>query len=329
MTGMKSVLIWLAGLIILILLACLIYGAVDTINRGSGFLFIPSFTPSATNTATSTETPTATNTATFTPTLTATATELPTDTITASPTATASPTMTDTPIPTDTVTPLPTFDETAWIEKIYSEITMTAFAGTPSPTPVIPDEDLYTGLRMINPQDRSELFYIKDTGDSEKTGYWIDWNEVSNARYAACVNDGFCLEPSAGSESYNDAIFDEAMQFYPVVNISRNQAEAYCSWAGMQLMTVSDWEQASQIMMNESPNLGLINDGPSACSSERSDIFGNVWEWTSDNDDSGYGIITGGSWKSAIQDIQNNRFGHLKPKDHAEDIGFRCVRYVK
>lgn len=321
MSGIKHLLILFSCGILLLLLGVLLFGAALSVKRGNGFLFISSFTPSATNTATSTDTPTATST--LTPTMTPTETS----TATASPTATATPTATDTPLPLDTVTPLPTFDETAFAEKIYAEITMTMFAynlsQTPTVTPVIPDDELYTGLRMENPVDGKDLFFIEDGSDNNKVGFWIDWNEVTNSEYAACVNAGNCSKPEADSARSDSSQLD-----FPVVNITRYQASEYCTWAEMQLMTVSDWTLANQFMQNDKPNLGLVNEGPSACTPARSDISGNVWEWTSDGDD-GYGIIAGGSWKSAEQDIYNNRFGQMRPKKHAEDIGFRCVRYVR
>lgn len=317
MSGIKRILVSIVCGALLLLLCALLYGAVVSVNRGSGFLFIPSFTPSATNTATATETQTPTNT--LTP--TETATESPTATATCTPTLTAA--ATSTPLPTDTATPLPTLDETALVKKIYAEITMTALAydlaQTPTATPVIPDDELYTGLRMVNPIDGKELFYISDEFDKHNYGFWIDWNEVSNAEYAVCAQAGICTEPAAGFDPRAD---------YPVVHINRNQAAEYCAWAGMQLMTASDWNLANEFMQNEEPNIGLINEGPAANSSERSDISGNVWEWTSDEID-GFGIIAGGSWKSAVQDVRYNRFGYMRPKDQAEDIGFRCVRYVR
>lgn len=321
MSGIKRGLILFVCGALLLLLCALLYGAAVSVNRGNGFLFIPSFTPSATNTATATETPTATNTLTPTMTATETATETATATATFTPTLTV--TATSTPLPTDTATPLPTFDETALAEKIYAEITKTALAydlaQTPTATPVIPDDELYTGLRMVNPVDGKDLFYIEDEFNKYNWGFWIDWNEVTNAEYAACVESGACTEPASAFDPRSD---------HPVVHINRNQAADYCAWAGMQLMASSDWRLAHELMLNEEPNLGLVNDGPTAGSPERSDISGNVWEWTADEID-GYGIIAGGSWKSAVQDIQHNGFGRVRLKDHAEDIGFRCVRYVR
>ena len=65
----------------------------------------------------------------------------------------------------------------------------------------------------------------------------------------------------------------------------------------------------------------LDNDDP--------DIIGNVWEWTRDLTVSGKGIIAGGSWKTSVSDIRMGRAGSMLPAKYAEDLGFRCVRYVR
>ena len=58
-------------------------------------------------------------------------------------------------------------------------------------------------------------------------------------------------------------------------------------------------------------------------------IIGNVWEWTRDLAAGGKNIIAGGSWKTSASDIRMGRVGSLLPAKYAEDLGFRCVRYVK
>ena len=290
------------------------------------FLFVPSVTPSATDTPVPSDTPTptesptftATSTGTFTPTLT------PTDTLTCTPTNTLTPTMTQ--------TPLPTFDETKWFNEIFEEVTQAAesffLAQTPSPTPSIPDSELYTGLRMINTADGKELYFVKVFSDDGMQGFWIDWNEVSNAEYAACVDSGSCTAPLSQKIGKMDYYSVESYRDHPVVNVTEEQAVVYCSSVGMELLSLQDWIDASDVVSGPKVNADQMYDRPLPNDRENHNLFGNVWELTRDVDDTGKFLITGGSWKTAIQDIRDRRIGNMSSDGYAEDIGFRCIIYV-
>lgn len=321
MSSRSRNLVLIIGIPILMLLCLLVFGAYDVIRRGNGFLFIPSFTPSATNTHTATSTYTATVTPTNTPTETQTAT------------ATLTPTVTFTPVETATSTPLPTIDLTKIADKIYTEITETQAAfllmQTPSVTPTLRAEELITGLKMKNEIDGKTLFYIKNKVRSEDLGIWIDLNEVTNKEYNLCVESGSCSEPKSnicldlpyfGNKEFGD---------YPVVNITRNQAERYCTWAGMHLMTLDEWYLAAKELPSNGINADRPDAGPRNIEQNDSNILGNVWEWLSREDEfNNDALISGGSWKTALQDIKMMRLGHMGPDQFAEDVGFRCVMNV-
>lgn len=299
-------------------------GAVRSVRNGSGFLFIPSVTATSTNTATVTFTPEPTDTA------------LPTET----PTSTASPTLTDTPaatftvtaapLPTETDTPVPTFDGTAFAGAFYAEVTQTAEAlllmQTPTATEVIPDADLYTGLEMVNPQDGSKLYYVRSDESLRKPGFWIGRNEVSNREYRMCVEAGACSEPKsfdcAGREDY---YLQQEYAACPVVNVTRKQAEEYCRWAGMGLMSLLEWRTALSAMPG-----GQNYDGRTEMprSDGEPDLLGNVWEWTEDSVHPGAGIIAGGSWKTSLADIRMLRNAEMSAFQYSDDVGFRCVRRI-
>ena len=315
-----------------ILLLVMAAGALDSVKRGSGFLLFPSFTPSATMTATPSHTPTETSTMTATMTATETSTTTSTYTVTPSLTFTPTITATDTAVPTSTVTEVPTYDITALAEEIYAEVTAEVeayfYSLTPSPTPIMADNELYTGLRMINPIDNKELVFISTEDDPGKYGFWMNWNEISNEEYRICVESGYCSElqsdSCSGKRYYSNAEYKD----YAVVNITRGQAFAYCSWAGMQLMALEDWNKASAVLEINNANIDGIRDLPAANGTESSNIIGNVWEWTSSDDESGFAVIAGGSWKTSVQDIRANRTAKMPLNSYAEDIGFRCVSYV-
>ena len=306
-------------LIAVVIFFLLMTGAADVVKRGCGFLFIPSFTP----TSTLTFTPAPTETPTETPTLTASPTLTSSPTVTPTPMLTASAVSTKTPLPSET--PEPTVDITSVAALIYTEAaeTMEAFIMelTPDVTaPVIPDH--LTGT--VNPADQ-KLLVLAD-GSAGK--FWIDWNEVSNREYRMCADAGSCTAP--GSENcgeiagyYNSPEYSD----HPVVNVDQRQAESYCRWAGMELMSLEEWQAASSIgiVRSEDANIDRKRNAPEKPDG-RSQLYGNVWEWTRDRYQTGLCVIAGGSWKTSLRDSQLNRTGIVRSSYRADDLGFRCVK---
>lgn len=283
--------------ILCVLVLILLIGAVHSIRIGNGFLFIPAYTPTSTETPTATIMPSATNT--------------------------ASP----------TVSPAPTFDQTAFVDEFYTVVTQTAdvvrLMQTPTVTPTVPDSELSTGLKMVNPADGKTLFFIETKDNYRQHGFWIDWNEVSNDEYRVCVRLEFCPPPQSSLCSGVNYYTEPEYHNYPVVNITEEQASAYCAWAGMELMTVADWMAAADVMKDDAGNYDQENSMPFENTSELSNITGNVWEWTSDKNRTGEYIIAGGSWKTSVHDISAGKNAEVKPDTAAEDLGFRCVKRVR
>lgn len=289
---------WILSSVMAFVVIVLAIGASDSVKRGSGFLFIPSNTP------TNTWTPTFTQTLTLTPTLTATI------------------------VPSATATPLPTFDGTAFAADFFAEVTQTAamdeFLRTPSATPTVPDSELQTGMKSVNPADGSTLLFIGSVTSREDgaRGFWIDWNEVSVNAYERCV-------AAEGCDSSVNAVSSVSVKM-PAVNLSREQASAYCEWAGMTLPSSQDYRDAaaSGVMTDAEPNINNRLGQPRLLTDDNSDLIGNVWEWTTDDLPDGRTVIAGGSWKTSRHDIEASRDAALNPRKSASDVGFRCVRYV-
>jgi len=76
------------------------------------------------------------------------------------------------------------------------------------------------------------------------SGFWMDFLEITNAKFAACVAAGACSKPDTtgwwchyGNASGNS---------WPVTCVTWKQANDYCTWAGKRLPTEHEWERAAR-----------------------------------------------------------------------------------
>lgn len=72
--------------------------------------------------------------------------------------------------------------------------------------------------------------------DVAMNAFSIERFEVSNAQYASCVRAGAC---APAGEPLNGDIF-------PAVNVTWDQANAYCTWIGRRLPNEAEWERAAR-----------------------------------------------------------------------------------
>lgn len=149
----------------------------------------------------------------------------------------------------------------------------------------------------------------------------------------------------------------------PVVDVTREDAEAYARWLGEQtghhyrLPTEDEWEvaargsdspvsqysaaqQAEEVRANcadcDSPwggeSTAPVGRFP-ANSLGLHDMHGNVWEWTAScyrdvAEGCNVGVIRGGSWDSGTGTLRFSHRGTLSLRSRSGDVGFRLLREV-
>jgi serine/threonine-protein kinase len=198
--------------------------------------------------------------------------------------------------------------------------------------------------------------FVKETGyrttaEKEGTGYAYTGNEWG------LVNGADWLHPSGPDSDLT------GKDQHPVVQVSWEDAVAYCHWAGRQLPTEAQWEKAARgtdgrlfPWGNQSPSANLLNFdwhmGDTTRVGQYSsgaspygvlDMAGNVWEWTADwYGDDYYSsqttwrnptgltggndrVVRGGSWNYDARVVRSASRNWYSPDKRDTDQGFRCI----
>jgi len=184
-------------------------------------------------------------------------------------------------------------------------------------------------LRLIDPRndDNPNDSWMVLRGASAPNAY-IGYAPVTNAEYAL-FNEDFVYEAGKGN--------------YPVVNITVDEASAYCKWLTEQdnthiyrLPTDEEWILGAGHMPKDvAMNSGHVQDGLTAVDAYSKttgacggiDFWGNCWEWTSTTDANGMYVIKGGSWDSERDDCRSEKSDVVRAGTQGYDnVGFRVVR---
>jgi eukaryotic-like serine/threonine-protein kinase len=248
-------------------------------------------------------------------------------------------------------------------------------ASTPKPTPTpvanaLPEEivdEKGVTMRLV---PAGAFFMGSDSGDSDEQpvhtvtldDYYMDVYEVTNAKYAACMNAGKCSPPKKAESSTRSSYYGNSQyDTFPVILVDWNRAKTYCEWRGARLPTEAEWEKAARgtdgrtypwgytapsyslakFNSKDTTAVGSYESGKSPYGMY--DMAGNVWEWVADWYGSKYyqtspaenpqgptsgetRVMRGGPWGSDAGGIRSADRSELVPTDRYSHIGFRCAR---
>lgn len=174
--------------------------------------------------------------------------------------------------------------------------------------------------------------------------FYLDLYEVTNRRYAECVDAGVCVLPE-NTLSYSNS----AYQDHPVVFVTWDMAQTYCQWRGARLPSKSEWDKGASDELevveyywgDESPvcqvgarlGAGLdqnadLDPGTEPAGSHEPNIFGlydmtgNVWEWVQDQHVSDQYK----SSSSFVSFLRMSSWSGYGPVYRRFLCGFRCAR---
>lgn len=184
-------------------------------------------------------------------------------------------------------------------------------------------------LRFIDPRrdENPDDAWMVLRGASAPNAY-IGYAPVTNAEYAM-FKSGFT--------------YDKGKENYPVVNITIDEAEAYCDWLTAQdrkhiyrLPSEEEWILGAGHMPKDvAMNANRVESGLTAVDAYSQstgacggiDFWGNCWEWTSSTDANGQYIVKGGSWDSKRDDCRSEKSDDVRNGTQGyANVGFRVVR---
>ena len=198
----------------------------------------------------------------------------------------------------------------------------------------IPPGEFHFGCETNDPDCRGETVSEQKTAMS---GFWMMETEAAVATYERCRQAGRCKHGSRDNPGL------------PVTEVSLQDAQDFCRWAGARIPSPMEWEYAAKSGQsniypwgNSMPDKKKANcrgcddafEGPSPVGSFPAghtrwglkDMAGNVWEWTRDSIHGTQAQARGGSWNFHPRSLRNAAFVSVPVGSRRDDLGIRCLR---
>ncbi len=182
-------------------------------------------------------------------------------------------------------------------------------------------------------------------------GFWMGQTEVTvraYKRFAAATGRQMPDAPNFNRTWANNAM--------PMVLVSWNDANDYCTWTGGRLPTEAEWEYAARGGSTEArygpiDEIAWYNNNSGGQAQEVAqkrangfglfDVLGNVYEWVNDRSDWDYyrnspsqdprgpesgedRVLRGGSWVENPRDVRLSHRFEGNPGGRSDSYGFRC-----
>jgi formylglycine-generating enzyme required for sulfatase activity len=217
-----------------------------------------------------------------------------------------------------------------------------------------------TGLEFVR-IPAGEFLYGEEKEPVYLETFWISKTPVTNNVYKLFIDanpEHRLPRAFLGMNNWNkkDRSYPDGLAEHPVIQVSWDDAVAFCRWAGVSLPTEQQWEKAARgtdgrhypwgnqwedgRCNTREAGIGIVSlvgqfspagDSPYGCV----DMCGNAWEWCLNNEAEPDNIeidisnilrmMRGGSWLNNANEVNVTASREFIPGHRNSDLGFRVV----
>ena len=221
----------------------------------------------------------------------------------------------------------------------------------PPPDLYIPSQSLVTpdnpaGIEWVEIPAGDFLYGLMKERKYIRKPYLIAKYPVTNAQYKRFL-DANPQQRIPDDWEEDTCSYPAEQSNHPVVYVSWHDAVAFCEWAKCRLPTQEEWEKAARGEDGRTYPWGEDWLDGKYCNSDEAgiggtspvdefphgvspygvwDTSGNVWEWTSSQDEDGEYVMRGGSWYSSASGGRTADHYRYWPEEACGSYSFRCAR---